>query len=376
MPVTPSPDEAMVLRPSHWLHRFAVLTGLVAFLLVTLGGSVTSYDAGLTVPDWPNTFGHSMFTAPLDVWYTHFGTRLEHSHRLLGSLVGAMTGVLAGWILVTQRHRRWLVGVGLGLVVLVVVQGVMGGLRVTERSSVLAAVHGVTGQVFLAGLVVVAVATGRVWREADAGWGEGVKPPRPLNRVRAVAWPLVGLLLVQLMLGAAVRHSGSALAIPTFPDHLGHLIPPTTSAGIQQAFAELPPRYSKSGVGRPWQVWLHFAHRCGAVVVTLAVMAVLIAMARARVRRRDFWTPALVVTGLVLLQALLGVMTVMNRIDPRLATAHQACGAALLAAAVWLALRASVLAGGGTRGDAWASRFAGVSSADPACPRVRPGVAT
>ena len=336
-PAMADPVSNLAYRP--WLHRFAILTGVVAFLLVTLGGSVTSYDAGLAVPDWPNTFGHSMVTAPLDHWYDHFGTRLEHSHRLLGMLIGIMTLTLAAWLWATQRHRRWLVGVGLGLVVLVIVQGVMGGLRVTQRSDLLAAVHGVTGQVFLAGLVVVAVVTGRVWHRSMVAQASGSP------KVRHLAWTVVGLLFIQLCLGAAVRHSGSAMAIPTFPSHLGHVIPPFTQAGIQEAYADLPPRYSKMGVGRPWQVGLHFAHRVGALVVTLAILAVAVSLLRARVSRSFLWVPMAVVGGLVVLQATLGVMTVMNFVEPQLATAHQAGGAALLAAAVWLALRASVVGG-------------------------------
>src|SRR6516165_10287301 len=129
-------------RGPHWI---ALAAAVCTLPLLYVGGSVTTYRVGLAVPDWPTTFGINMFL--YDFWNAPFGVRVEHTHRLYGAAVGLFTILLAGWLLVHDR-RRWMKAMGVLALVSVIVQGVLGGTRVTQLSTTLAAIHGVTGQLF------------------------------------------------------------------------------------------------------------------------------------------------------------------------------------------------------------------------------------
>ena len=134
-------------------------------LLLVAGGLVTSNKAGLAVVDWPRSYGYNMFLYPFSRMTG--GIYYEHAHRLLGALVGLTTVTLAVH-LASVETRASVKRAGLVAVLLVIVQGIMGGLRVTERSIGLAVAHGVTAQVFLSLLVAIAVVSGRAWRGDSA----------------------------------------------------------------------------------------------------------------------------------------------------------------------------------------------------------------
>ena len=140
--------------PPDWLSSFAWTACLATLLLISIGGLVTGFRAGMAVPDWPNTYGSNMFLYPLAKMTG--GVFYEHAHRLLGSLVGLTTLTLAVLLSIDRRSIAALVFVWIvGLCVLL--QGVMGGLRVTDNSTHLAVVHGFFAHVILAGAVGVAV---------------------------------------------------------------------------------------------------------------------------------------------------------------------------------------------------------------------------
>jgi cytochrome c oxidase assembly protein subunit 15 len=200
-----------------WTAAFAGVTAVATLILVVVGGVVTSNHAGLAVVDWPNSFGYNMFLYPLSRMTG--GVFLEHAHRLLGSLVGLTTLTLA--IHLTLVEKRGLVRFLAWLaVVLVAIQGVLGGLRVTGHlttstapaamapSETLAMIHGVLGQVVLGILVVLAVLTSALWQ---SGRGTVVHPGAAMERGLALA--LLGVLLLQLVLGALVRHLGQGLMV-------------------------------------------------------------------------------------------------------------------------------------------------------------------
>ena len=116
--------------PSRWPHRVAAVLAAIVFPLIWVGGLVTTYDAGMAVPDWPNTYNYNMFSYPVRDWF--FGPWdlfVEHGHRLLGSLSGL---VAIGLVIVTWRKepRKWVCWMSVGLLVLVIAQGILGGLRV------------------------------------------------------------------------------------------------------------------------------------------------------------------------------------------------------------------------------------------------------
>ncbi len=189
---------------SIWLHRIALLTSGMTLVLILLGGLVTNTGSALAVPDWPTTFGYSMFVYP---WSKMVGGILyEHSHRLVGSVVGLLTFTLALglWI---KEPRRWLWGLGTIALVAVIAQGLLGGLRVVLPSAGvgLAIIHGCLGQAFFALTVGLALFTAREWRQA---------PPKIVagdaGRLRRLCILTTGFVSLQIVFGAILTHTGMA----------------------------------------------------------------------------------------------------------------------------------------------------------------------
>src|ERR1700737_848441 len=146
--------------PKRLLNGFAVLVALSVVALIGLGGLVTSHDAGMAVPDWPNSFGYNMFLFPISRWVG--GVFFEHTHRLIASLVGLLTVGLciATWLIEDRRWVKWLARAPLAPVIL---QGVLGGLRVTENNALLGLFHGCLAQSFLALMATLALVTSPFW---------------------------------------------------------------------------------------------------------------------------------------------------------------------------------------------------------------------
>src|SRR6201985_3062363 len=159
-----SPNEsssAIPDRGSVWLHRFAWFTSIATLFLICSGGMVTSKGVGLAVPDWPTTFVCNMFLFPVSKWVG--GIFFEHTHRLIASTVGFLTIILAIWLW-RSDDRAWvrrLRGVALGAVVL---QGILGGLRVTMLKDQIGIFHACLAQAFLGLLVFLAIVTTNIWR--------------------------------------------------------------------------------------------------------------------------------------------------------------------------------------------------------------------
>lgn len=254
----------------RWVKALAVALVVTTFMLLALGGQVTSEEAGMAVPDGFTTFGTWSLIAPLETWWHQMDTRLEHTHRLMGYVVGILAIGLMVSLLMTQGPRLWVKLLGIGVLLGVIGQGLLGILRVDEVSLFLAGVHGVTGQLFLCLTVLAAAAVGRFWmtrpthRDTD----------RHRRCLRVLPIVLLVMLFLQPGLGSAVRHGGAALAIPDWPTHYGSLVPPMDQTHIDQAVAALPadakaPRFDPDGDGtyQAWQVHLHFTHRLGAYLI-------------------------------------------------------------------------------------------------------------
>ncbi len=204
-----------IRREPDWAAALAWVAALATALLLAVGGLVTSQKAGLSVVDWPNSFGYGMFLYPLSRMTG--GIYYEHAHRLIGSLVGLTILVLAIQVQRTEtrasvRRMAW------AAFAMVVVQGILGGLRVTgtftlsdspadtSPSTLLAVVHGVFGQLVFATMVVLAIVTTRRWKS-----GPGPVPRAGADTERSLGSVLVALLVVQIVLGAIQRHFAAAL---------------------------------------------------------------------------------------------------------------------------------------------------------------------
>ena len=188
---------------SPWPHRLAVILACATFPLLFIGGLVTSLGVGLAVPDWPTTFGYNMFLYP---WSKMIGgVFYEHSHRLVASCVGLLTIALT-LTLWLKEPRRWLRWLGVAALALVIVQGVLGGLRVVLLQSTLAIIHACFAQAFFALTVSLALFTAREWRNPPQG-----APLSDGGRLRRLAAITTALIYCQIVFGAMLRHTGAHL---------------------------------------------------------------------------------------------------------------------------------------------------------------------
>ena len=291
-----------------WLHRFTVFLALSTLLLLAAGGMVTSTDSGLAVPDWPNTYGHFMFSFPLDKMVG--GIFYEHGHRLIASLVGMLTIVLAVWTWRVEP-RPWVRRLAVLALVLVILQGVLGGLTVLFLLPAPISVgHAGLAQLFFCLTVSLALFTSAGWRVPARGLAYD---PR-LGRLTLTT---TGLIYLQILLGATMRHREAGMAIPDFPLAFGRVIPPVWSVDVA----------------------VHFAHRVGALVVAAAIVGVVLSVLRRHRDARTLTRPAYLLLVLVLVQGTLGAYVVLTALQPIVNTAHLVNGAVLLATSLVLTLR-------------------------------------
>src|SRR5438093_2501293 len=309
------------LRPSPYavseaegvgLHRFALFTAVCTAFLIFVGGLVTSTESGLSVPDWPTTYGWNMFTFPLSKWVG--GIFYEHTHRIVASFVGFLTILLTIWTFLREKRAwlRWLSAAALSAVIL---QGVLGGLTVLFLlPAPISTLHACLAQTFFCLVIAIAVFTSPQWKSG-----------LPLVRSRAESVSLPALcaattaaVYVQLILGALMRHTAAGLAIPDFPLALGHIIPPFTSN----------------------KVMIHFAHRVGAVVVTTMVAWTFTRVACLYSGYSLLFRPAVTLVVLVGVQLVLGALTVWTHKAIIPTTAHVLIGALVLGSSFLLTLRA------------------------------------
>ncbi|RPH58859.1 MAG: heme A synthase [Acidobacteria bacterium] len=291
------------------LHRFAVLVTASTVLLIVAGGLVTSTGSGLAVPDWPTTYGWSMFTFPLDKMVG--GIRYEHGHRLIATSVGMLTIVLTVWLWFTER-RRWLRRLGLTALAAVCAQGLLGGLTVLFfLPAPVSIAHAGLAQIFFCLMVSITLFTSRSWETM------GERGPVDDVRLRIVASATTVAIYLQILVGATMRHTEAGLAIPDFPLVFGGLLPPDWTAAIA----------------------VHYAHRVGALIVACAILAT---AGHVWVHHRSngqLTRPALLAVALVVVQISLGGLTVLSRRAVSVNTAHVVVGALLLATSLVITLR-------------------------------------
>ncbi len=337
-----------------------------------MGGLVTSHEAGMTVPDWPNSYGYNMFFFPVSKWIG--GIFYEHTHRLVASGVGFLTSILALWLFGknSRGFLRWVSGIfivagvalcpvfpthaaenlslsvmgllgfaasfrwpncepspkwlrilGVVAFLAVVAQGVLGGLRVTLLKDQIGIFHATLAQVYLFLMCAIALFLSDFWHDLP------VRAQFDLHRFRPLIIVATVLILCQLMLGATMRHQHAGLAIPDFPAAYGKIWPATDAASLQ--------RYNSNRVEvigyqpiTEFQIELQMTHRMMALVIFATVG---ICAFRAR---REFgskhWLSRLTLAwfGLILTQAFLGATTIWTNKSADIATAHVACGALCL----------------------------------------------
>ncbi|MBM82876.1 MAG: hypothetical protein CMJ78_20125 [Planctomycetaceae bacterium] len=191
-----------------WLHRWAMLTTLVALLPISVGAVVTTVDAGMAFPDWPTSDGHNMLFYP---WFTSVGEQfLEHGHRLAGMVIGVFCIVVA-CLVAKLETRRWVRGLGYLILAGVIAQGVLGGLRVLVDARVLALVHGFAAALFISMVAALAVITSRRWSNTSDLIQQTQNSRVNVGTLKKLITATVVLLLIQYVLGGMIRHLGLGL---------------------------------------------------------------------------------------------------------------------------------------------------------------------
>jgi len=321
------------------LHLIALFTAAATFPLIFLGGLVTSHQAGLSVPDWPNSWGYNMFLFPPRLWIG--GILYEHTHRLMGSVVGLLSIalVLAAWKLEKRLWVRWLATCVLGAVI---IQGVLGGLRVVLVKLDLAIVHACFAQVVFCLTALIALVTSRWWLEAPS-LRSSSDEVRAGRRLVAISITCLIVIFGQLIVGATMRHYQAGLAIPDVPLTYGRLLPPIDSAGLRLVNQQRIWRMDGLDPVTLGQIWLAFGHRIGAIIVAAMITCLVSVVACRYRRRRDLLLPACMLVVLLMVQMTLGVTTVLKRKPADVASAHVAVGALLLVTTFTIAVRAARL---------------------------------
>jgi cytochrome c oxidase assembly protein subunit 15 len=254
------------------------------------------------------------------------GIFYEHGHRMVATFVGFLTTVLAIWLW-RREERKWVKILGFGALLAVILQGVLGGITVLYLLPTwVSTTHATIAQSFFSLTIVLAIVTSPSWKaHSPIHYGR-------MRKTRLLAAGAVAAVLLQLILGALMRHSGSALAIPDFPLSYSHWIPPTSTADLESineyrlTYYDLPPIELS-------QIWIHFAHRLGALLVSLAIGANVFHVLR-NYKLPQMREPAIVQGLLLLVQILLGALTVWTGRGVQVSTSHVAVGALLLGTSV------------------------------------------
>jgi cytochrome c oxidase assembly protein subunit 15 len=283
------------------LHRFTLfVTGATLFLIVA-GALVTSHDAGLAVPDWPLSFGKFFPQMVGNVFW-------EHGHRMVATSVGILVIILNIWMWRSEK-RSWVRRLGFLALLAVIAQGLLGGLTVKLMLPLaVSSAHATLAQLFFCTMVSLSVFTSPGWSEERADVKE--KPGLSLRRLSIVA---AASILVQLVLGATLRHSATW--------------------------------------DKPLPTSLLLTHLTGALVVVL-ILGSTIFSTLSRYKGVTYLTrPAIIAGTLLVVQLSLGLAAYLTRLaspnapQPRnpmvgITVAHVACGALVFASTIVLALRA------------------------------------
>lgn len=311
-------NEAAELSDSPWQHRAALVLCCATFPLVWIGGLVTSTDAGMAVPDWPTTYGYNLFLYPWQTWlFGPWDLFIEHGHRLFASAVGLLTIAL---VIVFWRYepRRWLKTLALAALLMVIAQGILGGMRVVLNERTLALIHGCTGPVFFALTAALVVFTSHTWRSNEKV--DVIVRNSPL----VLAVLTIFALYTQLVFGALLRHVPDLASPQQFYSavhmHIG-MVPIVTLLAIVQAWWA---RHSSAGTG--------IVRRLSLILVALVVLQVTLGLGTWLVKYSvPYWASGWI-------DPLPASVSAGGWLQTLVVTAHVAMGSLLLALSVSIAL--------------------------------------
>jgi cytochrome c oxidase assembly protein subunit 15 len=308
-----------------------VLSKILVFSILVLifaGALVKSHEVGLSVPDWPTTYGYQMFKFPFSDMVG--GIFYEHGHRMIATVVGFMTLVLSV-IVYLSNNDLWLKKLTFLALGLVILQGLFGGLTVLlYLPAYISVIHAILAQTFFVLIIFISFSLSIKDKE-------NLQNPSNVSDLKLPAYFVSITIYIQLIIGAIMRHTESGLAIPDFPLSGGYIIPLFNQtminsiksmhfdAGLQ--FVELS------------QIIIHFAHRIGAFIVALSIGYLFLKLIQLKLKFSIIHKLILSIVILLIIQIFLGAMTIWTVKNPLITSIHVLNGAIILGASLLIILQ-------------------------------------
>ncbi len=319
----------MKTSSNTWLRRFSKLTCFSTWVLIFVGGMVTSTGSGLSVPDWPLSYG-SFFPPMVG------GVFYEHGHRMVASFVGFLTLCLAIWLWRTET-RLWVRNLGFAALGAVIAQGLLGGLTVLLfLPPPVSICHGILAQTFFVLTIFLAYSQSIERQKRE---NESYKKNSSFITISLI---VIVLVYIQLILGAIMRHTKSGLAIPDFP---------TMGWDLRPQFDELMLNRINSwrfdhdlDPVTMFQIIIHFIHRLGALIIFLTCCLLnFIGLKYYQNSNKLIYRTILWLNFAIVVQITLGILTVLTLKSPSITSLHVMTGATTLGLSVLLLLRVAPL---------------------------------
>ena len=298
------------------LSKILVFSILV---LIFAGALVKSHEVGLSVPDWPTTFGYQMFKFPFSDMVG--GIFYEHGHRMIATVVGFMTLILS-IIVYLSDNDLWLKKLTFSALGLVIIQGLFGGLTVLlYLPAYISVIHAILAQTFFVLIIFISFSLSKKDKQKLDNLSD-------VPDLKTPAYLVAISIYIQLIIGAIMRHTESGLAIPDFPLSGGYIIPPFNQSMIET----IQSMHFDAGLQfvELYQIIIHYFHRLGAFIVTISIGYLSFRLLQLQLKFSIVHKLMLSIILFLLIQIFLGAMTIWTVKNPLITSFHVLNGAIIL----------------------------------------------
>lgn len=311
------------------LNRFVGVLLFSVVLLIFVGGLVTSTQSGLSVPDWPNSYGYNMFTFPPSMWVG--GIFYEHTHRLIASTIGLLTLIYL-FLIYKFEKRSWVKKLTLISFFAVCLQGLLGGLTVLFLlPDLISTFHATLAQTFFCLIVTGKIVQSKWWFEVEKLPNKNLELIKKLSKFGVVVFISI---YIQLIFGAWMRHTESGLAVPDWPLSYGQVVPTLSQHEIENynsTLQKLNIRNFADGQIKIEQIIYHMLHRSWAYFVAAVIVLLFLSIRKSKtILQNKIYKLSSILVGFVFVQFTLGVFTVLTQKSILITTSHVAVGAIIL----------------------------------------------
>jgi cytochrome c oxidase assembly protein subunit 15 len=299
-----------------------VLSKILVFSILVLifaGALVKSHEVGLSVPDWPTTYGYQMFQFPFSDMVG--GIFYEHGHRMIATVVGFMTLILS-IIVYLSDNDLWLKKLTFSALGLVIIQGLFGGLTVLlYLPAYISVIHAILAQTFFVLIIFISFSLSKKDKQKLDNQSD-------VPDLKFPAYFVAISIYIQLIIGAIMRHTESGLAIPDFPLSGGYIIPPFNQSMIET----IQSMHFDAGLQfvELYQIIIHYFHRLGAFIVSLSIGYLSFSLVQLKLKFSIIHKLTLSIILLLFIQIFLGAMTIWTVKNPLITSFHVLNGAIIL----------------------------------------------